>query len=122
MGVVEIERDTRTERVDKSEPFVLDGARNQLNQMFNLPGISPRHIGRSGGDGKWNRIERILNTAGWSAFGFHPFRARGRKLASGETIDLIIHDNVCQIYVTAHGVNKMIAANAIPVSISTSGD
>src|SRR6185437_469188 len=43
-------------------------------------------------------------------------------LAGGQTVNLVVHDDVKQIDVAAHGVNEVIAADAEAVSISPGYD
>ena len=122
MGIIEIERDTRTEGIDERESPVLDAPLNQLDQMLYLSSVSPRHVSRSRSDGKRNRIDRIFDASGGCALGFHPFRTRRRNLSGRKAIYLIVHHNVGEIDVAPHRMNKMVAADAIPITVATGGD
>src|SRR5262249_13883143 len=54
------------------------------------------------------------------ALRLHSHTAGGRGLACSEAVNLIVHDDVEQVNIAAHGVNEMIAADAEAVSVATS--
>src|SRR5215470_14748132 len=122
MGIIKIKRDTRTEGIDERKPPVLDAPFNQLDQMFYLAGVPPRHIGSSSRYGKRNRIDWIFDAAYRRTFGFHSFCTRRRNLSRREAVDLIVHDDVSQIDVAAHGMNEVVAADTVAVAIAAGGD
>src|SRR4030095_6843396 len=94
VGVVEIECHARTEGIDERKPLVLNAAFDEIDKMFYLSGVSPRHISRPRSNGERNRKDRILHAACWSALGFHPLSAGRRDLSGCKSINLIVHDKV----------------------------
>src|SRR5260370_38367109 len=51
-------------------------------------------------------------------FRLHADAAGRRSLAGGEAVDLVVHDDVEQVHVAAHGVNEMVAADPEAVSVA----
>ena len=77
-------------------------------------------------DGERNRADRILHVAERVLWSFAPLRLVGESLASGEVLlNLVVHHDVSEVHVAAHGVYEMIAADAAnpspspPVAMNT---
>src|SRR5688572_25090070 len=107
-----IERHAWTKRIDKRKALMLNAAFDELDEMFYLSGEAARHVGGPGCNGQGDRIDGIFDASSGGALCFHSFGARGRDLSGGEAVNLIVHDDIRQIDVSSHGMNKMITADA----------
>src|ERR1700737_528993 len=74
--------------------------------------------GSAGSDGERDGVYGRLDISVWRAFGLHAHLAGRRSLTRGQAVDLIIHREVQEIHVTAHGVNKVIAADPEAVAVA----
>ena len=64
----------------------------------------------------------VLDVAVRGALGFHAFGAGRRGLAGGKAVNLVVHHDVGQVHVAAHGVHEMIAADAVAVAVAADAD
>ena len=55
-------------------------------------------------------VNRCFNVAEGHTLCLHSQPAGGGCLASGEAIDLVVHDDVNEVDIAAHGVHEMIPA------------
>ncbi len=69
---------------------------------------------RASGDG----IEGCFDVAEGHALGLHADAAGGRGLAGGEAVDLVVHHDVGEVEVAAHGVHEVARADAEAIAIA----
>src|SRR5215475_6350579 len=122
VAVVVVVSHARAENVDKGEPFMLDTTLDQLHQVLLLPGETTRDVSGPRGYRQRDRVDRVFDAAKRSAFGLHPFSAGGRELPGRQAVNLVIHDNVSDIDVAAHGMDKVVAADAKTVPVAAGSD
>jgi len=119
VAVVVVICHARTKGVNESEAFVLDTALDELDQVFYLTGESSSHIGGPCGNGQRDRIDRIFHASVGCAFGLHPFGAGGGDLAGGQPVDLVVHDDVGKVDVSAHAVDEVVSPDAEAITVAT---
>src|SRR6202034_3644709 len=104
--------------IDERESLVLNSLFDQFSKVLLLRAEATSDERGSGRQRQRNRIDRPFHAAKGHALGLHAFAAGGRGLSGGEAVDLVVHDDVEQIDVAAHGVHEMVAADAetIPVT------
>ena len=69
-----------------------------------------------------NGVDGVLDVAKRGALGLHALAAGGRGLAGGQPVNLVVHHDVSQVHVAAHGVGEMVAADAEAVAIAAGAD
>src|SRR5215472_3919146 len=74
--------------------------------------------GGAGGDGERNRVHGRLDISEWRALGLHAHLAGRRSLTRGQPVDLVVHREIQEIHVAAHGVNKVVAADPEAVAVA----
>ena len=74
--------------------------------------------GGAGGEGEGDGVDGALDVAEGRALGLHAEAAGGRGLAGGEAVDLVVHDDVGEVDVAAHGVDEVAAADAEAVAVA----
>src|SRR5207237_4480975 len=104
LRVVVVERHARAEGVDQGEALVGDAALDQFDQVLDLPGVASSHVGGAGGDGEWDRVDRVLHAARRRALRLHALDAGRRGLSGRQAVDLVVHDDVGQVDVAPHRV------------------
>ena len=114
-----VERNTRAEDVNKCKPLMLDRLLHQLHHMLALTAVATSHKSRSVHDGRRDGIDGKLHAAKGRTLGFHVLGAGGRNLSGGETINLVVHDDIGQVYVAARRVHKVVPTNAVSIAVST---
>src|SRR4029453_12603197 len=119
MGVVFIVGDAGTEHVDESKALVLYALGDEVGEVLLLSGRAARHIGGASDQRHSKRIEIIFWATTRGRFGpLAPFCGR-RRLASGQAVDLVVHNHIGEINVTAHRVDKMLDTNTIAITVAT---
>src|SRR5438046_2543334 len=116
--IVVIVSHARAEDVQEREARMLDALLDQLGQMLLLAAETARNERRSGCQGQRNGIDRRFDVAERHAFRFHADAAGWRGLARGQTVDLVIDDDVEQVHVAAHRMDKMVAADPEAVAVT----
>src|SRR5262245_32106233 len=86
--------------------------------MLLLAAKSAGDISRAANHGKRHGVNGVFHTAVRSTLGLHAFDACGRSLPSRKSVNLVIHYDISQVYVAAHRVQEMIAADAVTVAIA----
>src|SRR5262249_40555550 len=110
------------EDVDQGKPFVLDRPFQHFNHVFLFPAEGARNISGTTDNGHRDRVNWVLHAPVRRALGFHPFNTRGRTLAGGQAINLVIHHDVGQIDIASHGMNEVISADSVAVAIAPGAD
>ena len=122
VGVVQVEGNAGAEDVDQGKPLVFDGLSHQVGQMADIAAVAPGHKGCAVHDGRGDGIDGHLHAAKGSALGLHAVAAGGGNLAGGETVDLVVHDNVGEVDVAAGSMGKVVAADAVTVPVASGND
>src|SRR3989449_148445 len=120
ISIIVIIGDTRAEDIQERETLVLYALFDQLCEVLLLATEAARDEGGPGGQGERNGVHWRFDVTEGHAFRFHADPAGGRGLASREAVDLIVHDDVEQIDVAAHGVDKVVAADTETVAVTAS--
>src|SRR5438552_13518862 len=118
IGIVVIVSDARAEDVQEREPRMLDPLFDQFGEMLLLAAESARNERRSRRKGQRNRINGRFDVAEWHALRLHADAAGGRRLAGGEAIDLVVHDDIEQVHIAARRMDKMVAADPEAVTVA----
>src|SRR6266853_3462435 len=87
--------------------------------MLLLAAVAARNERRSRGESQRNRIHGSFDVTERHALGLHANAAGWRRLACGKAIDLVVHDDVEQVHIAAHRMDKMVAANPETVAVAT---
>src|SRR5207249_653254 len=74
--------------------------------------------GGAGGQRHRHRVDRCLDIAERHALGLHADAAGRGGLAGGQTVDLVVHHDIQQVHVAAHGVDEVVAADAESVAVA----
>ena len=118
IGVHLIERDAGAQYVDEGEAFVLDPFLVEFDQLLGLAAEPTSDKVTSRSEGQGQRVEHALKVAQRRRFGFHPRLAGRRDLTGRQSVDLVVHHDVGHINVASHGLDEVIEAEAIAVSIT----
>ena len=110
--------DAGAEDVDEREALVLDALLDQLGQVLLIGAEAARDEGGARGQRQRDGIDRRFDVAVGHALGLHADAAGGRGLPGGEAVDLVVHHDVDQVDVAAHGVHEVVAANAEAVAVA----
>src|SRR5690242_14612090 len=94
----------RTEHVEEGESLVQDALLYKLRQMFLFAAEATGNKCRSSSQSQRDRIQGGFNVAEGHALCLHSHAAGGRGLACSKAVNLVIHDDVEQIDIAAHGV------------------
>ena len=97
---------------------MLDALLDQFGEMFLLAAEAARNERRTCGQGQRNRVDRRFDVTEGHAFCLHADAAGWRRLAGGQSINLVVHDDVEQIHIAAHRMNEMVAANPETVTVA----
>src|SRR6266404_7653961 len=65
-------------------------------------------------------MNRYVDVAEGHTFRLHANAAGWRRLARGQAVDLVVHDDIEQVHIAAHGVDEMVAADAETVTVAAS--
>ena len=82
-----------------------------------LAGKGPRNVGGAGDNRQRDGIERHFGVPAGGGLGAHFLHGGGGGLAGGQSVDLIVHDDVGEVQVAAHGVHEVAQTDAVTVSI-----
>src|SRR5437879_8954063 len=118
IGIVVVVGHAWAEDVQEREARMLDALLDQFGQMLLLSAEAARNERCSGGEGQRNRIDRIFDITERHAFRLHANAAGWRRLAGGQAIDLVVHDDVEQVHIAAHRMDKMVAADPKAVTVA----
>ena len=110
--------DARAEDIEEREALVLDTLLDQFGEVLLLAAEAARDERGACGQSQRNRIDRRFDVAEGHAFRLHADAAGGRCLAGGEAVDLVVHHDVEQVDVAAHGVHEVVAADAEAVAVA----
>src|SRR5690606_37027715 len=80
-----------------------------------------RHEGRAGGDGQLQRPHRALDVAPGARAGDEAGAAGGRHLAFGQSVDLVVHDDVGDVHVAPDRVQEVVPADGVAVAVAPGG-
>src|SRR6266404_777341 len=120
VGIVVIVGDAGAENVQERESRMLDTLLNQLGEMLLFGAVTARDEGSARGQSQGNGINRRFDVAKGHAFRLHADATGWRRLAGGQAVDLVVHDDVEQVHIAAHGVDEMVAADAETVTVAAS--
>ncbi len=98
---------------------MLDTLLDQFSEMLLLAAEAAGDESGTCGESEGNGVNRRFDVAEGHAFRFHADATGGRGLASGKAVDLVVHNDVEQVDVAAHGVDEMVAADPETVTIAS---
>src|SRR5215469_2568504 len=116
--IVVIVGHARAEDVEERKAFMLNALLDEFGEMLLIAAETAGHKRCARGQGQRNRVHRRLNIPEWHALRLHANAACRRSLTGGEPVNLIVHHNVQQVHVAAHGVNEMISTDAEAVAVT----
>ena len=122
VGIVPVEGDAGAEHVYQGESLVVHGPLYQLGQVADVAAVTAGDVGCAVHYGTGNGVDRGFHAAVGGALGAHAVAAGGGNLASGKTVDLVVHHNIGQVYVAAGGVSEVIAADTVAVPIAAGNE
>src|SRR5580692_12678741 len=88
--------------------------------MLLIGAVTPGDESGTDGQSQGDRIDWSLDIAERHTLRLHANAAGGRSLARGQSVDLIVHDDIQQIDIAAHGVDEMVSADSEAVTVSSS--
>jgi len=113
------EFNTLGKNFDDGETGMLGGAFHHFDHMFDLSRMTAGDKGRTAVDEFAHRVDGLVDRAGGVGLAFEALGGSGRRLLLGETVDLIVHDDVGQIHILTSDVIKVITTDREAVAITT---
>ena len=120
VSIIVIVCDAGAEDIQERETPVLDALLDQFCEVLLFAAEAASDEGGPSGQSQRNGVNRRFDVAEGHAFRLHADAAGGRGLACGEAVDLVVHDDVEQINVTAHAVDEVVAADPEAVAVAAS--
>src|SRR5260370_7662754 len=90
---------------------------HEFREVTLLAAVAACDEGCACGQCQGNGVDGRFDVSERHAFRLHADAAGRRSLARGKAVDLVVHDDVEQVHVAAHGVNEMVAADPEAVSV-----
>src|ERR1700679_1208949 len=112
----------RAKHIDECEAFVSDTSSNQIRKQLRFAGETASYVSSARCDRKCKRIERSFGIADRRGLRNVTFGGCWRSLSCRQTIDLIVHNHVGYVQITAHGVQQVTDTNSVSVAITTGDD
>src|SRR3989339_1914532 len=113
-----VERYARLEYIHERKPLVRYGFFDYLLRAGNVADECPRHERRIHGHGHRHRVKRLFRYARNLQRCFKTHLAGRRSLSLGKPVNHVIMHQAGNVRIAAYGVNEMVAALAIHVSVA----
>src|SRR5882724_12001149 len=97
---------------------MLDALLDQLSETLLLGAVTAGDEGGACGYSQGNGINGRFDIAEGHAFRLHADAAGWRRLARGQAVDLVVHDDIEKVHIAAHGVDEMVAADSETVAVA----
>src|SRR5260370_31737376 len=95
---------------------------DEFGEVLLLAAVAACDEGCACGQWKGIGVDGCFDVSERHAFRLHADAAGRRSLPRGKAVDLVVHDDVEQVHVAAHGVNEMVAADPEAVSVPARHD
>ena len=89
--------------------------------MLGLPAESTSDVTAAARECQCQRVEHSLQVAVRRGLRDHPRFTGRRNLPGGQAVRLVIHDDVGEVNIAPHGLDEVVQANAVAVTV-TAGD
>jgi len=118
ISIVVIVGDARAETSRKEKPGCSIPCLMSSVRCFCSALVPAGDEGGACGQSEGNGVDRASMLPKGMLFVFMPTRLVGRRLAGGQAIDLVVHDDVEQIHIAAHRMNEVVAADPETVTVA----
>ena len=105
------------EDIHQGKSLVGDAAGDDIGHVPGLARKGPGNVGGAGDNGQSDGIERHFDVAPGSGLGAHLLHGGGGGLAGRQSVDLVVHDDIGEVQVAAHGVHEVAQTDAVTVAI-----
>ncbi len=122
ISVYTVEDDAWLKHIHQGVSPMLDRILENPYHVFFVPCESARDKTGISSESQRKGVDRRFDSPIWRGLGFIPFFGRWGVLPLGETINLVVLCDVGDINIAAHGVDKVISTNSIPISITSDCD
>ena len=113
-----VKLDAFAQAFDEAETVVIHRGFHHRQNVIRIRGRRARDKRGTGGDGLFERIDRIIDRAPNVGLALEAERRRGRSLFLGEAVNPVVHHAIGHLDVLARGVGKMIAANRKRIAVA----
>ena len=104
--------------VDEAEALVVDAREDQVGEFCRFGGEASGNEGRAAGDGQGHRVERLFGVACRGGGGMEAGTTGGRCLPLGQPIDGVVHDDVGEVQIAAHRMDKVARADGEGITVT----
>jgi hypothetical protein len=112
-----IKLDAFAETLDETEPVMVHGGFHHGQDMIRVGVGGASHESRTGRNGLFHRVDRIIHRPPLIGFAFESKRGRGGSLFFGQAINPIVHDHIGHLDVFPRRVIKVVASDGKGIAV-----